>query len=74
MSQKVRAKFSCHYIQKTEGGGSVVHMGAVTEGSEENEKFSEYTPGGSLQIQIDKGEAKSFFKEGAEYFLDFSEA
>ncbi|WP_300440720.1 hypothetical protein [Christiangramia sp.] len=74
MSQKVRAKFNCHYIQKHEDGSKTVHMMAVTSGSEENESFSEYTPSGNLDIKIDKGEAKNAFKEGKDYYLDFTEA
>lgn len=75
MSQKVKAKFNCHYIQKHEGSDAVtVNMMAVTDGSEENKSFSEYTPSGQLNIVIDKGEAKNFFEEGKDYYLDFSAA
>ncbi|WP_299153064.1 hypothetical protein [uncultured Christiangramia sp.] len=74
MSQKVRAKFNCHYIQKREGGGVEVNMSAVVDGSEESESFSEYTPSGNLNIVIDKGEAQNLFKEGKDYYLDFSKA
>ena len=74
MSQKVRAKFNCHYIQKHEDGAVTVNMMAVTEGSEENESFSEYTPSGNLDIHISKGEAKELFEEGQDYYLDFTKA
>ena len=74
MSQ-VRAKFNCHYIQKQEGSDAViVNMMAVIDGSEENKSFSEYTPSGQLNIVIDKGEARNFFEEGKDYYLDFTKA
>ena len=72
--KKVRAKFSCHYVEKHNNGAKTVHMNAVASGSKENESFSEYTPAGNLSIKIDKGDAKEYFKEGKEYYLDFTEA
>ena len=72
---KVRAKFNCHYIEKHPASEAVtVHMTAVTDGSEENESFSEYTPSGQLDIVIDKGEARNFFEQGRDYYLDFTAA
>lgn len=73
--KKVRAKFNCHYIQKNEESrGITVNMLAVTDGSEENKSFSEFTPSGQLSIVIDKGEAKEYFEEGKDYYLDFTKA
>ena len=72
--KKVRAKFNCHYVEEHNDGAKTVHMNAAVSGSVENESFSEYTPAGNLSIRIDKGDAKEYFKEGKEYYLDFTEA
>lgn len=74
--EKVRAKFFINHIQKSEIDGGINVMGnPVTTGSEENKAFSDYTPGGSLQLNIAAGKpAQEFFEVGKEYYLDFTRA
>lgn len=67
--KKVRAKFSCEGARDGE-----LLLRAVVCGSEENEKFSEFTPFGELRMTIDKGDALSFFEPGQEYYLDITKA
>jgi hypothetical protein len=49
-------------------------MSAVTTGSEENKDFNQYTPSGTFEMFVDNPKAKGFFKEGREYYMDFTEA
>ncbi len=75
--QKVRAKFSCNNIESNEDYDNVmIHMSAVTvEGQGENADYSKYTPYGNLEIQVDNNTlGKSFFKEGKDYYIDFTRA
>jgi hypothetical protein len=44
---------------------------AVTDGSEENKKFFEWTPSGSLKIGVYR---EDIFQPGQDYYLDISEA
>ncbi len=71
---KTRAKFICHYIAPHSDGSHTIHMQAVysSDPDSENRKFSDATPNGHLQMSIKAG--GPLFKQGAEYFLDFSEA
>ncbi len=73
----IRAKFKCTSAQRsvTEGqASSQVRLEAVMDGSPENKQFFEYTPGGSVDLAILNPDAAEQFKEGREYFVDFSEA
>jgi hypothetical protein len=74
----VRCKFKC--TERTErpknwnGGpdGEKVYdfkFSAVSEGSEENKKFWQYTPGGQISVTTVLLDA---FKVGEEYYVDFS--
>jgi len=77
MARTIRAKFSCHSV-KDEDYGEVVNLSAVygndDKDNEENNQFSEATPSGSHEMVISNPSAKGFFKEGKDYYLDFSEA
>ncbi len=70
---KIRTKF---YVAEAKLDGSIerVQLHAVCGGSDENKSFSQSTPCASLAISIDNPAAHGFFKEGQEYFADFSEA
>lgn len=72
---KIRAKFECLNITDNPEQKSkhVVFM-AVTDGSEENESFSKYTPAGDLSLNVSYDTpASDFFKKGKEYYLDITE-
>ena len=73
--EKVRAKFICHAITETNYDQVVVHMNAVYSEEGENKDFVEATPCGNLDMHIDKNApASKFFKQGKNYYLDFTEA
>ena len=76
-NKNIRAKFSCWDVKNDEYGEHI-HLEAVygtdEKDNEENNQFSEATPAGTLNMQITNPGAKGFFKEGKEYYLDFSEA
>jgi len=67
----MRAKFKVDQIYKNEGK---LVMSPVSCGSEENDKFFQYTPCGSLEISTINEEALKGFEEGGEYYLDFTKA
>jgi hypothetical protein len=68
----VRAKFKCWDVKSSEGVVQVMFM-AVTDESEENKQFWQYTPSGQLTMSITNPAAYEQFKAGAEYYLDFTE-
>lgn len=65
----VRAKFVC---EKAEEGQ--ITLRAVTEGSEENEKFFSFTPSGQISIGTVNEAAAAEFIPGEEYYVDFTKA
>ena len=69
----VRAKFRCYHKEETEQG-HVVKLRPVTSGSEENENFYKYTPGGDLSLSTINSGAAERFNVGKEYYLDFTPA
>jgi hypothetical protein len=69
MSVRVRAKFKCVRNEFNSVNLEVVHVG-----SEENEKFFKYTPGGSIHIVVDNEVAREQFEVGKEYYVDFTKA
>jgi hydroxyethylthiazole kinase-like sugar kinase family protein len=76
--KKVRAKFQCSSVVPVAFEGSkdvVVNFNAVYGEDNENKSFSKSTPCGNLTMQISESTpAKDFFKQGKEYYLDFTEA
>lgn len=71
----MRAKFKCNAVTERADGFKTAVLNPVTNGSEENESFSKYTPSGQLTIEIDPGTpAVDFFTPGKEYYLDFTAA
>lgn len=72
----IRAKFYCQLTEDDfEYRQTRVELSPVTNGGEENKSFSKYTPSGHLQMNIShETKACNFFAEGAEYYLDITEA
>lgn len=66
MNMKVRAKFRCD----TNSGETIV-LYPVSDGSQENEKFFQYTPDGKIALQIVNPSAAAAFEVGKEYYVDF---
>jgi hypothetical protein len=68
-----RCKFVCEYVQSFAHGASI-RLHPVHNGSEENEKFYSYTPGGELKLEVVQGDAAKQFVPGKEYYIDIQEA
>lgn len=75
----VKAKFMCVSVgtqRYTKGGRgtNLVKLNAVYGDSEENKKFFEATPSGSIELNTVKDEAAAQFEPGEEYFVTFEKA
>lgn len=70
---RVRAKFIVENVALREDGGTV-YLRPVTSGSDENDQFYKYTPGGSIQLSTLNQDAVNSFVVGAEYYVDFTRA
>jgi hypothetical protein len=77
VNRMVRAKFTCVSVIKTLSGNKdlsftwTYHFIAVYGNSEENKKFWQYTPSGSVDLSSIN---QDLFEVGKEYYLDFSPA
>jgi hypothetical protein len=69
---QVRAKMKCVKNETAQGGE--ILLTPVVGGSDENKRFYEHTPGGSVHLNLLKPETAKFFKEECEYYVDFTEA
>ena len=78
----IRAKFRVHNLTEWNGGpdgaksGERVQMSPVysSDPNSENYSFSQATPSGSIDLNITNPSAFGLFKEGREYFIDFTPA
>jgi hypothetical protein len=70
---KIRAKMQCLSVQREEYQETVT-LSAVVEGSEENKSFSRWTPAAHLTMTVSNPDVLGAFKEGEEYYLDFTPA
>lgn len=77
-SPATRCKFSCQSVRKFMSGYGdnkrplyEAEFSAVTGDSEENKKFFEWTPSGSLKVGVYR---EDIFQPGKDYYLDISEA
>lgn len=75
----VRAKFTCQsftasYDSERKCELRSVKLTPVTGGSEDNDKFYRWTPGGEINLQVLNPTAWQAFEVGKEYFIDFSPA
>jgi len=78
MPQKIRCKFRCVSVTKTEAwaGASVpfhysATFNAVVASSKENKKFFESTPSGTIEVRTVR---EDHFHPGQEYYVDFEPA
>ena len=77
MNQIVRCKYRCQSVlkkchwDKLKGFLYESEFLAVHDGSEENKKFFEATPSGSLKLATYK---EDLFQPGKEYYIDIIEA
>ena len=73
----IRAKFRCVSVVTTFTSAehqSTVNLSPVITGSEENKAFYQFTPCGSIALQVVRADTATAFKPGAEYYVDFIEA
>lgn len=73
----VRAKFRVDGVYKTEQPNEdwyTVILRPVTYGSEENESFYRWTPGGEIGLQLVREDTAQQFEVGKEYYVDFTPA
>lgn len=73
----VRAKFIVSEKKESHSTPEAVFtitMTPVTSGSEENDTFYKYTPGGQLVLSVLNPAAAAAFEVGSQYYLDFSRA
>lgn len=79
---KIRAKFRIHNVSEQHFGpdktksGERVQMSPVysSDPQSENYSFSQFTPSGSVEMNITNPMAFGFFQEGQEFYLDFTPA
>lgn len=67
----VKAKFKVESVT-TFANGASIKMHPVQSGSEENKKFYQYTPGGTLDLMVINAETAKQFIPGKEYYIDIS--
>lgn len=53
---------------------SAVALDPVTAGSEENNRFFKYTPGGRIEMNVINHDALTEFEPGTEFYVDFTKA
>lgn len=75
----IRAKFFVQSITTSKSWSGPGLMGTVllqpvTDGSEENRKFYEATPGGKIELGTVNSEALKQFNIGDEFYIDFTPA
>jgi hypothetical protein len=69
----IRAKFKCESV--THGVEfSGVTLVPVTSGSQENERFYKWTPGGKVELTVVKRDTAAAFQPGEDYYIDFTHA
>lgn len=65
----VRCKFVCNFVDQH---NKTVYLSPVYTGSEENEQFFRYTPGGQIMFHALNPEAFAQFEQSKEYYIDFT--
>lgn len=71
----VTTKFKVESVKPTYASdGYTIHLVPVVSGSEENETFYKYTPGGQIILSSLNEKATEYFIEGKEYYIDFHKA
>lgn len=68
----VRAKFRVDSVVSYEGEAKTVNLRAINDNStEENRRFTKYTPYGKAEVTIDNPAIIGEFWPGREFYLDF---
>lgn len=72
MSHAIRAKFVVQEVAIT-GFGATIRANVVYGGSEENDRYFEATPGGSMELEVVKKDiALESFQPGTEFYADLT--
>lgn len=69
---KVRARFVVKSKEEQGENGCAVRLEPVVANTEENAKYFEATPYGSIELGILNESASEFFVEGSEVYVDFT--
>lgn len=69
----MRAKMKVLSVNWTEFG-QVLNLTAVTNGTQEDNTYSKFTPCGSVELTITNPELEGKFKPGQQFYVDFTEA
>lgn len=73
--KRTRLKFYCSDKEKDTVNKIVrVNLNPVSTGSEENEKFWDFTPAGEMSFTTSNLEAAEIFEVGKEYYIDITKA
>jgi hypothetical protein len=77
----MRAKMKVSTVQQFEGGSERIDMHPVAkpgvypvDGSDEDNTFARFTPGGQLSLNISNPDLYGKFKPGQLFYLDFTSA
>ncbi len=70
----VRAKMTVSINKAIQDDGFEVVLYPVTGGSDENQKYYKYTPGGECRLSILNEAAARQFEVGKEYYVTFEQA
>jgi hypothetical protein len=69
----VRAKLRCQEITPHDGGARTVRLNCeYDETIPEDQRFSEATPSGSVELYVNNPSAYAQFEVGKAYYLDFT--
>lgn len=73
MFKSLRAKFIVDEVVDVNEHQTDVKLRAVqSDENSENQDFNKYTPSGELTMMVDNPDAKGFFVQGKEFYLDFT--
>lgn len=70
----VRAKFKVVARSVVNDTDFTIQLAPVVGGSEENDSFYNYTPGGSITLATINAAAADEFQAGDEFYVDFTKA
>lgn len=74
MATKMRAKMELNSVKKMSWGGEELEFSAVTNGTKEDNSFSEATPSAKLTMTVTNKELHGQLVPGEKYYVDFTPA
>ena len=71
----IRAKFQVEFVTDYGNGNCAIHLKAICDSvTEENARFTKYTPSGTMDFTITNPLVTAQMKPGKIFYLDFTEA